>query len=55
MTEAFLARELGGRSEPLGDFPGSTITCPDGAEGVPGLSAALKHHEAEAAKSKGAD
>ncbi len=42
-AEAFLARHLGGRSEPIGDdFKGSTIKAPEGAEGVPGLADALK-------------
>ena len=55
VTEAFLAKQLGGRCEPIGDdFQGSTITCPDGAERVPGLAEALKSHEAEADKSKAA-
>lgn len=42
VTEAFLAKHLGGRYEPIGDdFDGSSVTVPNGAEGVPGLSAAL--------------
>ncbi len=42
VAEAFLGRHLGGRVEPIGrDFEGSTITVPTGAEGVPGLRAAL--------------
>ena len=42
VTEAFLAQHLGGRYESIGDaFDGSTITVPTGAEGVPGLSAAM--------------
>jgi dipeptidyl aminopeptidase/acylaminoacyl peptidase len=42
VTEAFLARNLGGRYEAIGDaFKGSTITVPTGAEQVPGLAAAL--------------
>jgi dipeptidyl aminopeptidase/acylaminoacyl peptidase len=42
VTEAFLARNLGGRYEAIGDaFKGSTITVPTGAEQVPGLKAAL--------------
>jgi dipeptidyl aminopeptidase/acylaminoacyl peptidase len=42
VAEAFLGRYLGGRVEPIGaDFTGSTITVPEGATGVPGLSEAL--------------
>ncbi len=42
VAEAFLARHLGGRVEPIGrDFEGSTITVPTGAEGIPGLRPAL--------------
>ncbi len=42
VTEAFLARNLGGRYEAIGDaFKGSTITVPTGAEQVPGLEAAM--------------
>ncbi|MBI3837813.1 MAG: S9 family peptidase [Planctomycetia bacterium] len=47
-AEAFLARQLEGRYEPIGnDFAGSTITSPSGAEGVPGLAAALEKHALE--------
>jgi dipeptidyl aminopeptidase/acylaminoacyl peptidase len=43
VTEAFLAQHLGGRYQPIeDDFEGSTITVPEGADGVPGLSGALK-------------
>ena len=43
MTEAFLAKQLGGRFQPVGDdFKGSTITVPTGAENVPGLVDALE-------------
>lgn len=46
VMEAFLARHLGGRYEPVGAaFAGSTITVPAGADGVPGLPAALKDHQ----------
>jgi dipeptidyl aminopeptidase/acylaminoacyl peptidase len=49
VAEAFLARCLGGRYEPVGDdFEGSTIKVLVGAEGVPGLVGALKSHEATA-------
>ena len=42
VTEAFLSKHLGGRMEPIGsDFKGSSITVPTGADGVPGLKAAL--------------
>jgi dipeptidyl aminopeptidase/acylaminoacyl peptidase len=42
LTEAFLARCLGGRAEPIGgDLAGSSLTVPVGAEEVPGLTAAL--------------
>ena len=38
VAEAFLARQLGGRFEPVGDdFDGSSIQIPAGAELVPGL------------------
>jgi dipeptidyl aminopeptidase/acylaminoacyl peptidase len=46
VSEAFLAAQLGGRYEPIGNaFEGSTITVPTGAAGVPGLVAALKDHK----------
>ncbi|HEX3997572.1 MAG TPA: S9 family peptidase [Pirellulales bacterium] len=42
VTEAFLARNLGGRYQAIGDaFKGSTITVPTGAAQVPGLEAAM--------------
>lgn len=42
ITEAFLARCLGGRVEPVGDdFKGSSLTVPVGAEETPGLAEAL--------------
>ena len=42
VTEAFLAKHIGGRAEPIGDaFKGSTITVPHGAELVPGVQEAL--------------
>ncbi|MEX0936761.1 MAG: S9 family peptidase [Pirellulales bacterium] len=44
VTEAFLTEHLGGRFEPIGDdFEGASITVPAGAEGVPGLGAALEN------------
>lgn len=46
VTEAFLAKQLGGRYEPIGkDFEGSTITVPTGADDVPGLVDGLKNHK----------
>ncbi len=43
VTEAFLARQLGGRFETIGgDFAGSSITSPQGADQIPGLAEALK-------------
>ncbi len=42
VAEAFLAKHLGGRYEPVGDaFKNSSITVPTGAEEVPGLMEAL--------------
>ncbi|MCI0682495.1 MAG: S9 family peptidase [Gemmataceae bacterium] len=42
VAEAFLAKHLGGRYEPIGDaFTGSSLTAPTGAAGVPGLAEAL--------------
>lgn len=42
VAEAFLARYLGGRYEPIGnDFTGANITVPVGAEEIPGLKEAL--------------
>jgi dipeptidyl aminopeptidase/acylaminoacyl peptidase len=42
VVEAFLAKQLGGRFEPIGkDFQGSAITVPEGADQVPGLTEAL--------------
>jgi dipeptidyl aminopeptidase/acylaminoacyl peptidase len=42
ISEAFLSTCLGGRFEPVGnDFAGSSLTVPDGANYVPGLSEAL--------------
>jgi dipeptidyl aminopeptidase/acylaminoacyl peptidase len=43
ITEAFLARNLGGRYEPIGDaFAGSSVTVPVGADDVPGLAEKVK-------------
>ena len=42
ITEAFLAKNLGGRYEPIGDaFQGADFSIPSGKDDVPGLSAAL--------------
>ena len=42
VTEAFLAENLGGRFEPVGnDLNGSSLTVPTGAENIPGLAEAL--------------
>jgi hypothetical protein len=46
ITEAFLARFLGGRYEAIGDaFDGSSVTVPVGAEDVPGLKDKLPKAE----------
>ena len=46
VSEAFLAKNLGGRYEPIGKaFDGSTITVPTGAADVPGLPDAIKETE----------
>ncbi|MCA9101892.1 MAG: S9 family peptidase [Pirellulales bacterium] len=43
VAEPFLAENLGGRYEPVGDaFAGSSVTVPTGAEYVPGVEAALE-------------
>ena len=43
VAEAFLAKYLGGKYEPIGmDFNGSTIAVPSGADKVPGLVEALQ-------------
>jgi dipeptidyl aminopeptidase/acylaminoacyl peptidase len=43
IAEAFLARNLGGHYEPIGDaFEGSSVTVPTGAADVPGLAEKLK-------------
>ena len=51
IAEGFLSRCLGGRAQPIGDdLAGSSITVPEGANGVPGLAAALKSHKQEVKK-----
>jgi dipeptidyl aminopeptidase/acylaminoacyl peptidase len=48
VTEAFLAKHLGGRYEALGDaFKGSTIAVPVGADDIPGLAGKLGAKAAE--------
>ena len=48
VAEGFLGTCLGGRVEPIGqDIAGSSITVPQGADGVAGLGDALKTHKAE--------
>ena len=43
IAEAFLARHLGGRAQPIGDdFQGAKFEVPQGAEEIAGLAAALK-------------
>jgi dipeptidyl aminopeptidase/acylaminoacyl peptidase len=47
VVEAFLARQLGGRAQAIGDdFAGSTIASPQGSDQIPDLSDALKKHSA---------
>ncbi len=42
VTEAFLARHLGGNYEPVGeDFEGSSVTVPTGGEHIPGIAEAM--------------
>jgi dipeptidyl aminopeptidase/acylaminoacyl peptidase len=49
VTEAFLAEQLGGRFEAVGDdFEGSTIAVPAGASDVPGLTDAVEEHKKDA-------
>src|SRR5205085_10260789 len=46
VTEAFLAKHLGGRYEAIGEaFEGSSITVPAGVEGLPGLKEQLPKAE----------
>jgi len=43
ITEVFLAEHLGGRYQPIGDdLEGSSVTVPEGASQVPGLTGALE-------------
>jgi dipeptidyl aminopeptidase/acylaminoacyl peptidase len=41
ISEHFLSRCLGGRTEPLGTFQGAKVTVPAGVENIPGLADAL--------------
>lgn len=51
ITENFLAKCLGGRTQPIGeDLKGSSVTVPTGADGVEGLSAALQAHTQDVRK-----
>jgi len=51
VAEQFLAENLGGRAQPIGnDFKGSTIQVPEGAEHVKGIAAALDQAKPAAAK-----
>lgn len=46
ISEAFLAKILGGRAEPIGDaFQGSSVQVPAGATLLPGLAEALESHD----------
>jgi hypothetical protein len=49
VTEVFLSEHLGGRHQWIaeGDFEGSTIQVPTGAEDIPGLAAAIPSVEAQ--------
>ncbi len=48
VAEGFLSECLGGRAEAIGgDFAGSSITVPAGADGVSGLAEALQSHTQE--------
>jgi dipeptidyl aminopeptidase/acylaminoacyl peptidase len=51
ITEAFLAKQLGGRYEPIGDaFAGADFSVPSGQDQVPGLAEGLKKYEKPATK-----
>lgn len=53
VAEAFLAKHLGGRYEPIGEaFDGAVFTVPSGSDQVPGLGEALKLYKAEQEKEK---
>lgn len=51
VAEAFLGKCLGGQVEPIGgDFAGSSISVPNGADALPGLAEALKTHTPQVRK-----
>jgi dipeptidyl aminopeptidase/acylaminoacyl peptidase len=51
VAEGFLSQCMGGRAQPIGeDFAGSSISVPQGADGVPGLADALKSHTQQVKK-----
>lgn len=51
VAEGFLSQCMGGRAQPIGDdFAGSSISVPQGADGVPGLVDALKSHTQQVKK-----
>ena len=48
VVEAFLAKNLGGGSEPIGDdFDGASLQVPSGASWVPGLSTGLEKRKSK--------
>ncbi len=54
VTEAFLAENLGGRYEKIGNaFTGAAFKVPSGQKDVPGLADALKTYEAKSAEKSG--
>jgi len=54
VTEAFLAENLGGRYEKIGEaFAGAAFKLPSGKDDVPGLADALKAYEAKSAEKSG--
>ncbi|QDU97281.1 S9 family peptidase [Lignipirellula cremea] len=56
VAEAFLAKQLGGRFEPIGEaFRGASIEVPAGADEVPGLEAALQEKQTDDAKKDDAE
>jgi hypothetical protein len=55
VAEAFLAQQLGGRYEPIGDaLDGANFAVPAGEQGVPGLTDVLKNRPAAAPTTSGA-
>ncbi len=54
VAEQFLARQLGGRAEPIGDdFKGSSIQVKEGGDQIPGLDEAMKSAEPPKAGTSG--